>query len=301
MNTIKRISHLEIDFKKWDATILSSQLSLVFAQSFYLNATCPNWDALIIGDYESVFPLTYKIKYGITYLHQPSFTPQLGVYGKVNDEVEKLFFEYITANFKLIEIEVNATNLVQSKYHTPKNTYMIDYAKGYKFNQNTKRNCNKALENKLVFVHVNLAEVIALSAKHLNPFLTKQLHLSTATIKLFEALLQSAINNNALHTFKVIDKENNLQAIAHFISNGKHTVYLKGINFDKEVSLGSMHLLNSSAIQFFENKSQLFDFGGGTKESLANFYQGFGAIASTYHAIKVNHLPWLIKLLKKIS
>ncbi len=301
MNTIKRISHLEIDFKKWDATILLSQLSLVFAQSFYLNATCPHWDALIIGDYESVFPLTYNIKYGITYLHQPPFTPQLGVYGKVNDEVEKYFFEYITTNFKLIEIEVNATNLLQSKYHALKNTYVIDYVKGYKFNQNTKRNCAKALENKLVLEQVNLAEVITLSAKYLNPFLAKQLHLTTSTIKVFEALLQSAIQNNTLHTFKVTDKENNLQAIAHFISNGKHTVYLKGINFDKEVSLGSMHFLNSSAIQYFENKSQLFDFGGGTKESLANFYQGFGATASRYHSIKVNHLPWLIKLLKKLS
>ena len=66
MNQIKHIKHQNIDFEKWDKTILSSVYPLVFAQSFYLNATCPQWDALIIGDYESVFPLTYNTKFGIT-------------------------------------------------------------------------------------------------------------------------------------------------------------------------------------------------------------------------------------------
>lgn len=301
MNTLKRIAHNDIDFQKWDNTILSSSLPLVFAQSFYLNATCPSWDALILGDYESVMPLTYKIKFGITYLHQPSFTPQLGIYGKVTNDIEKIFFDYLVANFKLLEIEVNATNKLKTEYHATKNTYVITYENGYKFNQNTKRNVTKANENHLHFEQVTNSEIIDLSKKLLNPFLSKQLHLNDYAIKCFEDLLQSAMKEKALYTFKVSDQPKNIQAIAHFISNGKHTVYLKGINFDKEVSLGSMHLLNTNAIQFFENKSTLFDFGGGSKESLANFYKGFGASALEYQSLKVNHLPWLIKLLKKIS
>ena len=67
MEKLIYIKHQDIDFKKWDATILSSAFPFVFAQSFYLNATCPNWDALIIGDYESVFPITQKIKFGFKY------------------------------------------------------------------------------------------------------------------------------------------------------------------------------------------------------------------------------------------
>lgn len=66
-----KLSHKEIDFEKWDKTILSSDLPLVFAQSFYLTATCPNWEALIMGDYESVFPLPVKSKFGFRYLPQP--------------------------------------------------------------------------------------------------------------------------------------------------------------------------------------------------------------------------------------
>jgi len=299
MNQIKHIKHHEIDFEKWDNTILLSVYPLVFAQSFYLNATCPQWDALIIGDYESVFPLTYNTKLGITYLYQPSFTPQLGVYGKITLEIEQLFFDYINEHYKLIEIELNASNRLLTKFHKPKTTFTIDYKTGYKFNQNTKRNISKAIEHELAFVQIPDNEVLQLSEKHLNPFLYKGLHLSKGSIHLFNELLKASIANKNLYSFKVIDEKNNLQAIAHFISNGKHTVYLKGINFDKEVSLGSMHLLNSSVIKFFEDKCDVFDFGGGSKESLANFYKGFGALPLSYSFLKINKLPWLIKLLKK--
>lgn len=296
---IKHLLHSQIDFEKWDKTILSSPYPLVFAQSFYLNATCPNWEALIIGDYESIFPLTKSEKLGIAYLHQPAFTPQLGVYGNVNQQIEALLFNYITAKFKLIEIELNASNQFTSQYHIPKTTYIIDFKLPIKQNQNTKRNITKATENGLLFSKVEYNDVIELSKIYLNPFLSKTLHLSANTITKFNSLLQNAMNTNNLYTFKVTDSANNVKALAHFISNGKHTVYLKGTNFDKSENSGSMHLLTARAIQFFEDKSEFFDFGGGSKESLAQFYKGFGASPLNYSTIKMNNLPWLIKLLKK--
>jgi len=301
VSKIRHITHSEIDRTKWNNTILSSPYPLVFAQSFYLDATFPGWEALVIGDYESVFPLTPKEKLGIHYLHQPSFTPQLGVYGKVNADIEQEFHDYITAHYKLIEIELNAANTLQSKDHVPKQTFVIDYKHGYKLNQNTKRNVAKAIEHQLLFEQIPEAGILALSQQHLNPFLKKQLRLSPVVIERFDALLSSAMAAGMLYSFMVTDSEKKLLAIAHFISNGKHTVYLKGINFDKEVSLGSMHFLNSSAIQFFSDKTQLFDFGGGTKESLATFYKGFGAVALPYQSLKYNRLPWLVNILKKLS
>lgn len=301
MNSVKHIIHKDIDFEKWDRVVLSSAFPLVFAQSFYLNATSPQWDALVIGDYESVFPLTQKQKWSVPYLSQPSFTPQLGVYGTVNPETEQQFYNYITSHYKLIEIELNASNKLRSKEHVPKTTYIIDYKTGYKQNQNTKRNVAKALDHHLKFEQIPVHEIESQSQQYLNPFLKKGLKLAPGTIHTFDRLLHSCLQANALYTFRVVDEQQAVQAIAHFISNGKHTVYLKGINFDKQQSLGSMHLLNSSAITFFESKTEIFDFGGGTKESLANFYKGFGASPLRYSSLKYNRLPWLIKMVKKLS
>lgn len=298
MSTMQYIKHQDIDMKKWDNTILQSQIPFVFAQSFYLNATCPNWDALVIGDYETVFPITYKTKFGYRYLPQPPFTSQLGTYGKLNLETEQKFYNYIIEHFKLIDVELNVSNQLQSEFISPKNTYVLNYSKGYKFNQNTKRNIAKALENGLVVQQVANDAIVSLSQGCLNPFLEKEVLLSKNTLTLLDNLLRNAISNGMLFTFQVIDKKNSIKALGHFISNGKHALYLKGTNFDKSENSGSMHLLMKHAIEFFADKSIIFDFGGGSKQGLANFYMGFGGQVMTYSFLQVNKLPRLIKILK---
>lgn len=52
------------------------------------------------------------------------------------------------------------------------------------------------------------------------------------------------------------------------------------------------------AIEFFANRATFFDFGGGSKQGLANFYMGFGGQVSTYSFLRVNKLPRLIKFIK---
>lgn len=296
--TITRINHQDIDLKKWDQSILNSETPFVFAQSFYLNATCPQWEALIIGDYESVFPLTHKTKFGFTYLPQPPFTSQLGVFGKVDLEIEQLFFNYITQHYKLIDIELNVSNKIDSEFISRKNTYILNYNSEYKFNQNTKRNINKAVENSFIVERVEDKEVISLSQKYLNPFLEGEVNLTKSTVALLDDLLKNSIQSETLYTFKVLDKNLTIKALGHFICNGKHALYLKGTNFDKADNSGSMHLLMKHVIEFFADKATFFDFGGGSKQGLANFYMGFGGQVSTYSFLQVNRLPRLIKFIK---
>jgi hypothetical protein len=298
MSTLQYIKHQDIDFKKWDNTVLHSQIPFIFAQSFYLNATCPNWDALVIGDYETIFPVTYKTKFGYRYLPQPPFTSQLGAYGKLTIEIEQQFYKYITEHFKLIDIELNVTNQLKSEFISPKNTYTLNYSEGYKFNQNTKRNIAKAIEHEFIVEQVPNKDIIGLSQHFLNPFLEKEVHLSKSTVSLLDDLLKSAIQNDSLYTFQVLDKNREIKALGHFMCNGKHALYLKGTNFDKADNSGSMHLLMKHAIEFFADKATFFDFGGGSKQGLANFYMGFGGQAMTYSFLQVNKLPRLIKILK---
>lgn len=300
MIKIQRIKHRDIDFEKWDKTILSSPIPFVFAQSFYLNATSPNWDALIINDYESVFPITHKTKFGVNYLPQPPFTSQLGAYGKVTLEIELAFYNTIIKEYKLIDLELNAFNTLQNEDITTKNTYIINYKNGYTFNQNTKRNVAKATENGLKVEQVtNIEEILKLSRQYINPFLQKQVGLSLKTISVLDGLIHSANKANCLYSFKVIDAQQQLKAIAHFVSNGQHTLYLKGTNTDKEENSGSTHLLMKHAIEFFADKTELFDFGGGNQKGLANFYMGLGGSALPYGFLQINNLPKLIKLLKR--
>lgn len=299
MSQLIYIKHHQLDFEKWDKAILSSQFPSVFAQSFYLNATSPNWDALIIGDYKSVFPLTIKSKFGFTYLPQPPFTSQLGVYGNyTNDDVE-LYLQFILKKFKLINLEFNFLNPIKSNYSSPKNTYIINYNDGFELNQNTKRNIAKAHQHNLVVKPVEYCEVLQLNNHYINPFLKNELHLQASTIVTMTNLLKNAMAEQTLYSFKTIDEFGNIKALGHFICNGKHVLYLKGTNFDKAENSGSMHLLINDAVHFFANKAILFDFGGGTKQGLANFYMGLGGKVLTYHFLKINKLPNIINFLKR--
>lgn len=302
MNELQHIKHNKIDFEKWDQTIMASQTPLAFGLSYYLNATSPGWEALIIDDYECVFPLTCKSKMGVTYLPQPPFTSQLGAFGNINAEREKIFFDFLFKKYKLIEIELNWMNKIKSKFLKEKKTYIINYVKGYKFNQNTKRNITNAVSNKLTVEKVNDSEVSALAKLHLNPFLKETIKLPEEHINLMAGLLSNALEAKQLFTFKVVNPLNEIKAIAFFICNSKHALYLKGTVTEKAENSGCMHLLMSYAIGFFSDKSVFFDFGGGSNsEGLANFYKGFGGEACSYGFLKVNQLPKLLKLLKAMK
>ena len=295
---LRHIKHADIDFEKWDQVILDSELPVVFAQSFYLCATCPEWDALVIGDYETIFPLTHKKKFGFFYLPQPPFTSQLGAFGNITNERLKLFFDYIFSHYKLIEIELNQLNHFHSEHLTIKHTFFIDYKTEIIYNQNTKRNISKAIRLGLKVKEIFKNDILKLSHQYLNPFLSEQFGLSKSTLGKFEQLLKNAMTQNLLRTFAVYDSEDQLRAIGHFICNEKHILFLKGTNFDRKDNTGSMHYLIDFAINFYKDKALFFDFGGGFhSKGLADFYKGLGGQKFNYSCLKYNHLPKLLKFL----
>jgi len=299
MSDFKIIPHKSIDFKKWDAAVLNSKLPLVFAQSFYLNATAPNWKALIKNNYKVVMPLTEGNKLKVSYLFQPPFTPQLGVFGEINKNTADEFLAFTKSTYKFIEIELNASNKLQNTTFKEKQTYVIDFSKAFKQNDNTKRNIAKAHKNNVTIVDLEFNEAFKIAKNHLLPWLHQELSIPKKHGAMLLDLISDANLNNALKAFKAIDSEGKISSIGYFVFNKYHVVFLKGMSFNKRDNSGSMHLLMNTAIEFFRNKVSLFDFGGGSALGLASFYKGFGGVELKYAVLKVNNLPWPLKIIKK--
>ncbi len=294
------IEHSKIDFKKWDTTILKSDFACVFAQSNYLNATCVGWKALVYKDYEAIMPLTENKKYGFSYLFQPHFTPQLGVFTKSRTkEIEQMFVDYLLQQYKFIDIECHTSHISELwKGTKSKTTYILNVEDNFSFNQNTKRNCKKAEGQGMQVRLVSKEEALKLSSKIIHPFLKTTLGLKPKTILIFKNLVESMQTTNQLLSFAVYNKEQVI-AIAHFVFNNKQVVYLKGAQLDKQESSGAMHLLMRTALDYFKSKQhQWFDFGGGQNAAMAQFYKGFGAQPQTYLAFRKNNLPYPLKWLK---
>jgi len=300
VSEFKIIEHNKIDFKKWDKTVMNSPLPLVFAQSFYLNATCPNWKALIKNDYEIVLPITEGQKLKIKYLYQPSFTPQLGIYGKSTKSDQEEIISFLMSQFKFIEIELNAFNLLKGKGFKEKPTFVIDFKKSFKQNENTKRNISKAKKNGIIVEEIkDFHEGIKFAKNKLIPWMKTELNISLKQGVLLLNLISNTNDNKALKAFKAIDENGKILSVGYFIYNQFHAVFLKGMSINKKDNTGSMHLLMDHAINYFKDKANIFDFGGGSSSGLANFYRGLGGSELIYHTLKVNNLPWPLKILKK--
>jgi hypothetical protein len=49
----------------------------------------------------------------------------------------------------------------------------------------------------------------------------------------------------------------------------------------------------------YAGTNYILDFEGSDIEGIANFYQQFGSIPQPYYSLSYNHLPWLLRLVKK--
>ena len=298
MKKLRHLKHKDIDFVRWDKTINNSAFPSIFANSFFLNASSPGWEALVFGEYETVFPLTVKSKYTYKYLPQPLFAGQLGIFGKIDLEKEQIIYGYLLSHFKLIEIELNALHKLKAEGIGEKKTFVVDYTKKRVCNQNTKRNIKQAMALGLRVEQVSKKETLALSKNTLYPFLKNNLHISNSGLKTFTSIVESALKQDKLLTLKIVNKEHNVVGIGHFIYNENYALYLKGTNTDKKDNSGSMHLLLDFALEYFKQEGRLFDFGGGSRAGIAGFFKGLGGVELNYSTLKINKLPLLVKLLK---
>ena len=84
MNSIRFIKNNIIDKKKWDLCVEGSVNRTHYVLSWYLDIVADKWDAVVYGDYELIFPVTYKnlIPFipAIKIISQPMFCQQLGFF-----------------------------------------------------------------------------------------------------------------------------------------------------------------------------------------------------------------------------
>ena len=105
----------EIDLEKWDKIIENSINSRIYALSWYLDILWPDWQGLIVGDYEYVMPIIENKKFSFTYLFQPTYGQQLGIFPPATPNITAQIIEQINNKYKLIEIAFNSMNMISMK------------------------------------------------------------------------------------------------------------------------------------------------------------------------------------------
>ncbi len=150
----------EIDEIKWNRCVVSHCNGLVYAMSLYLDAIAQNWDAIVINDYEAVFPLPRKKKMGIKYYYKPPFVQQLGIIGNVDEQCFPGIMNKIFKNVRYGDLLLNFSNGEFKNYLQAYDyvNMIIDLSEGYetissRYRVDVKNNPKKAQREKLVYTH----------------------------------------------------------------------------------------------------------------------------------------------------
>ena len=299
---ITYIEHKNINKKKWDACIDKSVNPCIFVYSWYLDVVCKNWSALVLNDYEAVFPIASKSKYKINYLYQPFFTRYFGVFSKreTTNKLATAFFESIPEKYKYIEFCLHEkTSFDLPEYAKTEKKYQllnlnVPYEILYKgYNDNAKRSIKKAFKAGFIIKHNVAYELVVNLFKT-----TKGQELEVFKEKDYEtllALMSVLVKLDKAETLAVYDKENKLCAAAFFMKSNNHIIFLKsGVTDDGKAS-GAMHFLFDILIKEYANTNNILDFGGSSVETVARFYKNFGAKDCVYLQLKKNSLSRIVK------
>ena len=304
---IKYLKHSEIDPEKWDACIDESFNGLIYAKTWWLDMVAPDWEGLVANDYESIMPLIVGRKYRISYLYQPPFTQQLGIFSKkvLSEHLVNDFINSIPKKIKFVEINLNTFNKYTGDPGKSQAwlNHELDLIKPYEniakeFSTNLKRNLKKAESNKLTLVKNSKPEdIIRLFRENRGKTIN---HLKDEQYAMLARLIYAGIYKGITTTYGVFSPTNDLCAGAIFMRSKKKAIFLfSGLN-ETGKELNAMPWLIDNFIREHSQRHLTLDFEGSNDPNLARFYKSFAAKEITYPHIKLNRLPWFISISVKL-
>ncbi len=305
---IRIIEHDQIDKERWDACINSSVEASICAGSWYLDIACPGWKAMIADDYSSVFPLCQKKKFGISYLFQPPFIQQLGLFNARLEAKHSLedFLNLIIEHYRFAEIQLNYRNTrmeippVFSKYE--KISHLLDLNSPYaelekKFSENTRRNIRRFQRSGMKIISgVDPDSVISLFRENKGAELGKN---NNEEYTILRAIGDEAGRRKLLICDGVVNHDNILIAGAMFLkSHNGYILLFTGLGPEGREA-GAMSALLANFIREHCAVKGSLDFEGSMDPGVARFYKSFGSHEIVYLQIRLNRLPLAIRWLKK--
>jgi len=301
---IKYIQQQDINRSKWDICVDESFNGLIYAKSWYLDIVSDQWDALVENNYEKIFPLVYRKKWGLYYLYQPVFTQQLGLFSK-NLLTEKNVLEFIRAipeKFRFVEINLNTLNKLPVGEYKTVNwlTHELDLINSHEnirknYSTNLKRNLKKA-ESKGLEISKNIKpdDIIHLFRKNRGKSIS---NLDDTDYLKLSRLAYSGIYKGMVATYGVYSENNTLCAGAIFLQRKKKTIFLfSGLNEQGKKS-NAMAFLIDAYIKEHQHSHLTMDFEGSNDLNLARFYKSFGSTEITYPHLYINRLGPFSRLL----
>ncbi|WKD84912.1 hypothetical protein KCTC32516_00248 [Polaribacter huanghezhanensis] len=281
----------QIDEEKYNNCIATSLQSRVYAYSWYLDVVADNWSVLVLDNYDAVMPLPFQKKHLISYISQPFFTQQLGVFSaeETSKNTIEEFLKKIPRKFLKITVQLNSENKFSEEKSSTKKNYILSLDKEYKtlykgFSKGRKHAIQQGLKEQFAIEEISFSEVLKLSNQHYS--------FKEVTAKEYEKLtkLVAVLKSKSKVKILGIKLDKKLIGGSVFASDSKRIIYLFSAvsRVGKEKQVAS--LLLNDVIKKHSNSELFLDFEGSQIPGIAKFFKSFGAKSETYFLLK----KWLL-------
>lgn len=285
---VEYIARENIDEDKYNACIKNAENGLVYAYSWYLDAVCDNWDALVYMDYKAVMPLPNKKKFGLSYIYLPPWAQQLGIFftEALSPETQRMFFKKIPRKFVFLEMMLNSKN-VMPKGANERDNYLLPLHKTHEklwqnFSDGRKHAIKKALKNDLVIHAVSTSDGLdlLLGLEPSTPYRFPEGHIRT-----LKQLAKALLDKNSAVIYHIYgDKE--LLGGALIAKDVHRLTYLFSVLGHSGRKKEAMSFLLDTLIMKHENSGHIFDFEGSMVPGIAAFFRSFGAVREPYYHLR---------------
>lgn len=281
---ISYIPYHSVDRVKYDDCLMRSDQFRGYAQSWFLDAVCEQWDLLVYDDYQAVMPLPLRKKWGLAYVFTPAWVQQLGIFsaGRLDERVIQNMVRRIPRSFFLLDYACNFSIggdrrfAARSNYVLALDQDMNAITKGFK--KGRKAAFNKDFGGYTLDTRGDRDALIGLydkvSAVH-------QGH-KDAREKLLHLLLA---NSPDLHSWLVYKNELPVAAMV-WLRDHRRLTYLYAAVLPEFRKEDLATFLLKGLMEAYEASGLILDFEGSMHEGIASFFKSFGAVEERYYHYK---------------
>lgn len=282
---IKHLRHDEIEKSRWDATLSAAPNAVLYANSWYLDAISPDWEALVAGAYEYIMPLPVKNIVGYRFVFQPLFVQRLGLFSiqPLNEEILGCFLTELTRLFDVVDYSLSlCQSTIPSAFHIRKRSNFVldisgDYASlAVNYSQDAKKSLRKYSGIEFVITD-NHAQTIA----NFVAAYGEATRAKANNYERFEQVVQVAASQNKLIGAAVLHQSKVLASALFFIHN-KRVYYVLGAPTPEGKKMNATHFLIDGFIREYAGKFDILDFEGSDIPSVAYFYKKWGSTDEGY-------------------
>jgi len=301
-NQVIYIPGYKIDREKWDHCIENAVNGNICAYSWFLDIMCNGWDGLVAGDYEFIMPIYVAKRFGISYLFQPRFIQQSGIFGIQIPEVETInyFLEALPKKIRVVDYHFNHQNNLPRGWNVEmRPNFLLKLHKPYEelklaYSQNLVRNLKKSSHSGFHIIKNDDPERLIKLFRDINGH--RFSFLNDQNYRQLTLVINACIHRSKAKVWSVFNHNNELCAgVIWLFSHGKAVFYFSAQSNEGRAE-GAMAWLIDAFICEHASSGMILDFEGSVDPGIARFYKSFGPDLQLYPRLKSNNLSPFIKM-----